>query len=97
MFLSSLEQEFTELLVNATHLKWFPAARLMSRLASGCRSYWPIACGGGSFIPPQSIRDLRESTRYRRPLIMIGSAWSTGCIRSWNPPTSSWPLWQLMS
>ena len=64
-----LEEAFTCLLVNATHIKQVPGRKTDVK-----DSVWIaqcLECGllRGSFVPPAPIRELRDLTRHRRVLI----------------------------
>lgn len=64
-----LEDSFTILLVNAAHIKAVPGRKTDVRDCEWIADLLAHGLLKGSFIPPDSIRDLRDLTRYRKSLI----------------------------
>jgi transposase len=64
-----LEGSFTVLLVNAAHIKAVPGRKTDVRDCEWIADLLAHGLLKGSFVPPESIRDLRDLTRYRKSLI----------------------------
>jgi transposase len=64
-----LEGQFELLVVNAQHLKAVPGRKTDVRDAEWIAELLALGLLRGSFVPPPSIRDLRELTRYRSSLV----------------------------
>lgn len=64
-----LEESFTVLLVNAAHIKAVPGRKTDVRDCEWIADLLSHGLLKGSFIPPKSVRDLRDLTRYRKSLI----------------------------
>lgn len=64
-----LEDRFTLLVVNAQHIKAVPGRKTDVKDAEWIADLLRHGLLRGSFIPDRSIRELRESVRYRRSLI----------------------------
>src|SRR5262245_49277621 len=64
-----LEERFTCLLVNATHLKHVPGRKTDVQDCSWIAQVLEHGLLRGSFVPPEPIRDLRDLTRYRKLLV----------------------------
>lgn len=63
-----LEGNFEVLLVNAAHLKAVPGKKTDVKDCEWIADLLAHGLLKGSFIPPESIRDLRDLTRYRKSL-----------------------------
>ena len=63
-----LEEDFTVLLVNATHIKTVPGRKTDVKDCEWIADLLSHGLLRGSFIPPEPIRDLRDLTRYRKTL-----------------------------
>lgn len=68
-----LEQEFQVLLVNAQHIKAVPGRKTDQKDSEWIATLLQHGLLRGSFIPPASIRQLRDLTRYRVTLIEDGN------------------------
>lgn len=64
-----LEDSFTVLLVNAHHIKTVPGRKTDVKDAEWLADLLAHGLVKGGFVPPFSIRDLRDLTRYRKSLI----------------------------
>ena len=64
-----LEGQFELLVVNAQHLKAVPGRKTDVRDAEWIAELLAHGLLRGSFVPPPSVRELRELTRYRTSLI----------------------------
>ena len=64
-----LEGQFELLVVNAQHLKTVPGRKTDVRDAEWIAELLAHGLLRGSFVPPPSVRELRELTRYRTSLI----------------------------
>jgi len=64
-----LEERFTCLLVNATHLKHVPGRKTDVQDCSWIAQVLEHGLLRGSFVPPEPIRDLRDLTQYRKLLV----------------------------
>jgi transposase len=64
-----LEGSFTVLLVNAAHIKAVPGRKTDVKDCEWIADLLAHGLLKGSFIPPDSIRDLRDLTRYRKSLV----------------------------
>lgn len=64
-----LEGSMTILLVNAAHIKAVPGRKTDVRDCEWIADLLAHGLLKGSFVPPDSIRDLRDLTRYRKSLI----------------------------
>lgn len=69
-----LERDFTVILVNARHIKNVPGHKTDKKDSAWITKLLLSGLLKGSFIPPQSIRDLRELYRYKRKLLQQGSS-----------------------
>jgi len=65
---------FTILVVNARHIKYVPGHKTDKKDSAWICKLLLAGLLKGSFIPPVSIRDLRDLTRYHRKLTQIISA-----------------------
>jgi transposase len=63
-----LEEDFTVLLVNASHIKNVPGRKTDVKDCEWIADLLSHGLLKGSFIPPEPIRDLRDLTRYRKTL-----------------------------
>jgi transposase len=64
-----LEGQFELLVVNAQHLKAVPGRKTDVRDAEWIAELLAHGLLRGSFVPPPSVRELRELTRYRSSLV----------------------------
>ncbi len=64
-----LEEAFTCLLVNATHIKQVPGRKTDVKDCAWIAQCLECGLLRGSFVPPTPIRELRDLTRHRRVLI----------------------------
>jgi transposase len=64
-----LEEAFTCLLVNATHIKQVPGRKTDVKDCAWIAQCLECGLLRGSFVPPAPIRELRDLTRHRRVLI----------------------------
>ena len=64
-----LEGSFEILLVNAAHIKTVPGRKTDVKDCEWIADLLSHGLLKGSFIPPESVRDLRDLTRYRKSLI----------------------------
>ena len=64
-----LEGQFELLVVNAQHLKAVPGRKTDVRDAEWIAELLAHGLLHGSFVPPPSVRELRELTRYRISLV----------------------------
>jgi transposase len=64
-----LEESFTLLVVNATHIKAVPGRKTDVKDCEWIADLLAHGLLKGGFIPPEPIRDLRDLTRYRTSLI----------------------------
>jgi len=64
-----LEEAFTCLLVNATHIKQVPGRKTDIKDCVWIAQCLECGLLRGSFVPPAPIRELRDLTRYRKVLI----------------------------
>lgn len=64
-----LEGQFELLVVNAQHLKAVPGSKTDVRDAEWIAELLAHGLLRGSFVPPPSVRELRELTRYRTSLV----------------------------
>ena len=64
-----LEGQFELLVVNAQHLKMVPGRKTDVRDAEWIAELLAHGLLRGSFVPPPSVRELRELTRYRSSLV----------------------------
>jgi len=64
-----LEEDFEVLLVNASHLKNIPGNKTDKKDSKRIAKLLLAGLLKGSFIPPRSVRDLRDVTRYKRKII----------------------------
>jgi transposase len=64
-----LEDDFTVLLVNATHIKDVPGRRTDTIDAAWIAQLLAHGLLTASFVPPPPVRELRVLTRYRKALI----------------------------
>jgi transposase len=64
-----LEDAFTCLLVNAAHVKQVPGRKTDVQDCVWIAQLLEHGLLRGSFVPPTSIRELRDLTRYRKVLI----------------------------
>src|SRR5665213_570058 len=64
-----LEDDFTVLLVNAAHIKHVPGRRTDTIDAAWIAQLLAHGLLTASFVPPPSVRGLRDLTRYRKALV----------------------------
>lgn len=64
-----LEEDFEILLVNARHIKNVPGQKTDKKDSKWITKLLLSGLLKGSFIPPKSIRDLRDLTRYKRKVV----------------------------
>ena len=69
-----LEKDFTIILVNARHIKNVPGHKTDRKDSAWITKLLLSGLLKGSFIPPRSIRDLRELYRYKRKLLQQGAS-----------------------
>jgi transposase len=69
-----LERDFTVLLVNPAHITQVPGRKTDVKDCTWVAELLEHGRLKGSVIPPVEIRDLRDLTRYRRPLVHAHSA-----------------------
>ena len=64
-----LEEDFEIVLVNASHLKNIPGNKTDKKDSNRIAKFLLAGLLRGSFIPPKSIREMRDLTRYKRRII----------------------------
>ena len=92
-----LEGQFELLVVNAQHLKAVPGRKTDVGDAEWMAELLAHGLLRGSFVPPPSVRELRELTRYRTSLVRDRARTLTDCRRCWRRPISSWRAWSATS
>jgi transposase len=68
------EKDFIIILANARHIKNVPGHKTDRKDSSWIAKLLLSGLLKGSFIPPQSIRNLRELYRYKRKLLQHGAS-----------------------
>ena len=88
-----LERQFELLVFNAQHLKAVPGRKTDVRDAEWIAELLAHGLLRGSFVPPVSVRELRELTRYRTSVVCDCARTINRLQKVLEGPTSSWPMW----
>jgi transposase len=91
-----LEEGRSLLLVNAQHIKAVPGRKTDVKDSEWLADLLRHGLLRPSFIPPPSIRVLRDLTRYRKNLVELRTEGrSIASTRCWKRPTSNWERWPV--
>jgi transposase len=91
-----LEGRFTLLLVNPRHLKKVPGRKTDVSDAEWIAQLLQCGLWRGSFVPPRSLRNLRDLTRHRAQLAGEHTRVANRIHKLLEDATSSWERWPPM-